>query len=181
MLVAMFALIVSCTPSGEGEFSVQGAGAGIVVKEVRAHALAGGTGALYFTVENGGASSDQLLRVATPRAEVAEIHETVDDQGVMRMVERAEGLAVPAEGSLVAEPGGKHVMLLGFEPGERTAVEVTFHFEHAGVLELQAPVIQLTGSPDAGHGKHGDHDEHGAHSKAGEPSGNPEDSSEGRE
>lgn len=103
-----------------------------------------GNSALFLTIVNAGAEADRLLSVTTPVA-AAELHETVDDNGVMRMVARPEGFAIPANGTLELAPGGKHIMLLNLtqplQPGQSLAVTLTF--EHASPLTLNAPVLEM--------------------------------------
>ena len=116
-------------------------------------------GAVYFTVVNPGSRSDRLLRVETGAARLAETHETVEENGVMRMVARPEGFEVPAGGTLELRPGGKHVMLV--EPRAPAAndgggsggggIGLTLHFEHAGAIEVQAALSSM-GMPMGGTG-----------------------------
>jgi copper(I)-binding protein len=113
-------------------------------------------GAVYFTVVNPGSRSDRLLRVETGAAERAETHETVEENGVMRMVARPEGFEVPAGGTLELQPGGKHVMLVGPRaPAEGDSgsggIGLTLHFEHAGAIEVQAALTPIEGMGGAGH------------------------------
>ena len=127
-----------------------------------------GMGALYLTVSNGGGEDDRLVSVSTPAAARAETHETVQDDGVMRMVPYPDGFQVPAGGRVQLAPGGKHVMLidpladLGAEP-----ILVSLHFEGAGQLDLEVPVSDLTGrgavAPEGASGGSGDHGAHGGH------------------
>ncbi len=126
------------SPSGELE-----------VANVRARPapLAGGTGAIYFTVTNGTDAEEQLVAASSPAAEAVELHETVDDNGVMRMVHQPEGFTIPPGGTLELMPGGKHVMLIGLdEPLEvGDTVELTLTFAQAGDQVLDVPVMEIEG------------------------------------
>jgi copper(I)-binding protein len=65
----------------------------------------------FFVVTN---NTDELVRitgVASPQFASVEIHETTVTDGVSRMRE-LEALQVPAQGSIVLERGGKHLMLM---------------------------------------------------------------------
>lgn len=116
------------------------------------------TGAVYFKVVNPGPQADRLLRVETGAARAAETHESIEENGVMRMVARPDGFEVPAKGELVLEPGGKHVMLIAPQAPADAAgkIALTLHFERAGAVEVQA---ELAEPGDAGHDHdHGDMD-----------------------
>ncbi len=102
-------------------------------------------GALYLTVHNPGAQEDRLLRVEVDLASAAETHESIDENGVMRMLARPEGFAVPAHGQLVLEPGGKHIMLMEPQEPEGETAKVVLHFERAGAVEVLATVAKMGG------------------------------------
>jgi periplasmic copper chaperone A len=114
------------------------------VREARA-LLMPGMGAVYLTVVNSGSQGDRLLRVATTLARDAELHETREEKGVMRMVPSPEGFEVAAGGTLKLEPGGKHVMLV--DPmvptdSKGATIPLTVHFERAGAIEVQAAITE---------------------------------------
>lgn len=142
------------TPPAAAETSA--AGPALTVRDARAVEVPG-MAAVYLTVDNPGRAADRLLRVETAAAPRAEIHETVDDGGVMRMRPRPDGFEVPAGGSLALEPGGKHLMLVEPSlPAGGASLALTLHFARAGAIEIEAPVTALAGGPD-GH----DHAAHG--------------------
>lgn len=91
-------------------------------------AIAGRPGVLYLTIKDSGAP-DSLTAVATPIAAQAELHESFDDNGVMKM--RAVASLQVAPGQPVAlSPGGYHIMLMGLKqalvPGDKFPVTLTF-------------------------------------------------------
>ncbi len=119
-------------------------------------------GALYFTVANHEENADRLIRVETPAAESAEIHISTEVDGIVRMRHQPDGLEIPANSTLSFAPGGSHVMFLGAKLPATDPVPVTLHFEHAGAVELEAPLASLEdmGSGEdhqAGHGGHEGH------------------------
>jgi copper(I)-binding protein len=71
-----------------------------------------------------------------------ELHETtMGSDGTMSMA-RIDRLDLPADGSLVLEPGGYHLMLVDadrLEVGE--TVEVTLIWETAGEMAVEAEVV----------------------------------------
>jgi periplasmic copper chaperone A len=123
--------------------------AGLEIRAPRAVLAPGGTGAVYLTIVNPGSDSDRLLAVETAAAAAAEIHETVREGDVMRMVGHPDGLEIPPHGTVELAPGGKHVMLIEPRPGAADTIRLGLRFENAGLLEVDAAVTQA-GAPDAG-------------------------------
>lgn len=99
--------------------------------------------ALYFTIENNGSAEEQLVAVETDVARVVEIHETRNENGLMRM-RPVEAVSVPADDEVAFEPGGFHVMLIDIyeelEPGDTVAV--TLVFDSGERLELPTVPVQ---------------------------------------
>lgn len=108
---------------------------------VRLPAVAGRPGAAYFTLQ-GGAQADTLLAVSTPAALRAELHETLDHQG-MKSMRPAGDVAVPAGGKVEFAPGGRHVMLFDLGPNVKPGTRVPLALAFAGGkrLEVQAQVV----------------------------------------
>jgi copper(I)-binding protein len=65
----------------------------------RAMPEASPTGAAYLSIKNTGKQADTLLSASTPRADKAELHVHLNDNGVMRMREVSGGVAVAAAAS----------------------------------------------------------------------------------
>lgn len=101
------------------------------------------TAAAYMTIENAGGEPDTLLSASSSSAGKVEIHtmEIKDDVMVMRPLEG--GLEVPAEGSVVLEPSGLHIMFLQVEIpfAEGGSVPLTLEFEKAGNVEMELPIL----------------------------------------
>jgi copper(I)-binding protein len=101
-------------------------------------------GAGYLTIVNRGAVSDELLKVATPRASMVQVHETRLEQGVMRMRE-LERLAISPQSRVVLAPNGTHLMLMGLTEPLRVGetVPITLRFARGGertvLFEVRAP------------------------------------------
>ena len=123
------------------------ANAEITVEGVWSRATAPGLdrGAVYFELENTGRRGDQLIGVSTPRAPRAELHQTIEEGGNSRMVHTPE-VRVPAEGEVVFEPGGRHVMLMGLTESlrEGETFELTLELEHNGPVTLTVDVLPPT-------------------------------------
>ena len=126
----------------------------LTVVDVRARPapLAGGNGAVYMTVLNGLDTPVRLVSAASAAADVVETHETVEEQGVMKMVMLPDGYEIPAGAALELKPGGKHIMLIGLaqplNPGD--SFEVTLNFDNGETMTLTAPVVEMTMSMPMG-------------------------------
>ena len=108
-------------------------------------AAAGGTGVVYLTVTDSG-TADRLTGAASPVAAAVELHETINDNGVVKMRPVAS-LPVEAGQTLTLAPGGYHIMLMGLNHA-LTAGEsfpVTLNFEKAGQVAATATVRQAAG------------------------------------
>lgn len=105
-------------------------------------------GALYAVI-TGGPEADRLVNVeaASRIAAGAEIHETMtmdhgaDADGAMTM-RPADGIEIPAGGTVALEPGGYHVMLTGLKKplAAGDVFDVTFVFAKAGALNVSVTV-----------------------------------------
>jgi hypothetical protein len=132
----------------------QGTGnASITVEQPWARATPSGaqTGALYMTIDNKSGTADRLTGASSNVADKLQIHEMSVVNGVMQMRELADGLPVPADGSVVLKPGSYHVMLIGLKQpltvGE--TFPVTLKFEKAGTISVTVPV-QAMGAGNMG-------------------------------
>jgi len=127
-----------------GQLTVEGAVA-------RPAPLEGGNGAAYLTILNGLDEDVQLQAASSAAAATVELHETVEESGVMRMVPHPEGFTVPAGGSLVLKPGGKHVMLLGVvQPlAAGDTIDLGLQFGNGTAITLTVPVTDIMGMAGA--------------------------------
>lgn len=103
-----------------------------------------GQGGAFLTVVNAGSNADRLIAARSPVAPVTELHETIDDNGVMKMRPVPGGFEVPAGGRLELKPGGKHLMFVGLTTPltAGSEIEITLVFEKAGEIAVKAPVQQ---------------------------------------
>lgn len=116
---------------------------GLTIRNVAAHLVPGGQyGAVYLQVANDTDSPDRLLSLDSPSVDDIQTHESLEEDGVIRMVSRPDGFEVPAHATLELHQGGKHIMLLGLDdpPAEGGTLRLTLHFEHAGPVEVEARV-----------------------------------------
>ncbi len=72
------------------------------------------TGAVFLELKNSGPYNDSLIGVNTPVAKTVEIHNHINDKGIMRMRE-VRKIDIPAGRSVILEPGGYHLMLINLK------------------------------------------------------------------
>ena len=96
----------------------------------------------YLTLTS--ATADRLVSVASPDANLVQIHESRIESGMMMMSELRDGLPLPAGETVALAPGGNHLMLLGVkEPLVAGAtVALTLTFETSAPVEVTATVGQ---------------------------------------
>ena len=135
-LVVVLALS-SCFPLGSA------VAPGVTVKEPWSRrAMGGDNGAAFMTITNATSQDDRVVSAETSVAQRAELHETMELDGVMRMIPQPDGFPLPAGATLELKPGGKHIMLVGLvnplAPGE--TYQLTLNFERAGPITIEVPV-----------------------------------------
>jgi copper(I)-binding protein len=108
-------------------------------------AMAGHTGVVFLTIHDTG-KPDRLTKVNTPVAASAELHETTDDHGVMKM-RMIPGLAVEPGKPVTLAPGGYHIMLMDLKQplAAGQTIPLTLTFEHAGEVKVSA-VVEKAGA-----------------------------------
>jgi len=131
-------LVRAAVPTGSGG-GTTAAPITITGAFVRAPAPPTQEAAAYFTVHNNTGTADRLIAVVTGAARESMLHE--DEGG--RMVPLPAGASVPAHGTLVLTAGQDHVMLEQLVGTMRAgqSVQLTLTFQHAGTIDVTAPVI----------------------------------------
>lgn len=115
--------------------------------------MAGGNGAVYLTIANPTDADEQLIGAATNIANAVELHETINDNNVMRMEPRPDGFVIPAGEELVLEPGGKHIMLIGLAEAlaEGDTFTLTLQFAQADPMTVDIAVMDIAAADHSGH------------------------------
>ena len=119
--------------------------------------IPGAPNSAAFMILKNTSEQDVVLTSATSDlARATELHNHINDEGVMRMREVPE-IVVPAGQSVELKPGGLHVMFMGLatplkqgEQGSFTLVDQSGH-----EYPVQAPVKKIKMQMKQGH--HGDH------------------------
>ncbi|WP_208854137.1 copper chaperone PCu(A)C [Thioalkalivibrio sp. ALJ1] len=111
----------------------------------------------YFELRNTGDRDYRIVAAESPISEVVELHEHAHVDGVMRM-RQVEGLDVPAGATLVLEPGGLHLMLIGLHEPLTAGdwIPVVLEFVDGETMTIHARVQRgedaREGTPESGHG-----------------------------
>jgi len=105
----------------------------------RATAAAQTVGGGFMTIVNAGKADDRLVSVTSPVAAEVQIHDMTMEEGVMRMRQLADGLAVPADARVELKPRSLHLMFLQLTAplAAGQSFPVTFKFEKAGAVTTQ--------------------------------------------
>ncbi len=116
---------------------------------VRASIPGASNGAAYLIrIENQGKTTDALVKVSTPIAARAELHNHVMEGDMMKMFE-VKRIDIPAGSSVTLSPGGYHIMLFGLKQelkaGERYPMTLTFAKAGSVEVEFKVEDISFTG------------------------------------
>lgn len=92
----------------------------------------------FMTIVHRGSDEDRLVSATTPIAREVQIHTMNMDGGVMRMRPVEGGLAIPAGGRVVLQPGGLHLMFMDISAPlvAGTTFPVTLRFAKAGDIKV---------------------------------------------
>ncbi len=128
---------------------------GVTVQQAWARASAGPAtaGAAYVTLTGAG-QADDLVGASTPVAATAQVHETTNDNGVMKMRPIAAVPIRPHE-TVTLSPGGYHIMMLGLKQklvaGESFPLTLTFN--HNAPITVEVKVQAIGGAAPMNHMK----------------------------
>jgi hypothetical protein len=102
------------------------------------------TGAVYMSIRNTGSAPERLLGASSASAQRIEIHESIIENGIMTMRHRADGIEIAPGATLVLEPGGLHLMLIGLQQPLVPArpLTMTLQFAQAGNVQVTVQVTE---------------------------------------
>lgn len=134
LLAAPILLLAACSqPAAEAQ---------VTVSDPWCRPAAAGAGAVGCYVTLQATTDDRLVAVESPAAQRGEVHTMSMDDGVMRMRQLTDGLALPAGDAVALKPGAEHLMLMGptgaFDEGGE--VSLTLTFEHAPAQTVSAQI-----------------------------------------
>ena len=108
--------------------------------------------AAYMRIINLTEGDLTVTGITSPDFEAADLHRTVVEDGVARMLPVPE-LTIPAGGSITLEPGGLHLML--FDPvrplQQGDSVTLVLHRSDDICITLSVPVLRGTGAEHVHH------------------------------
>ena len=110
------------------------------------------TAAAYLTLRNSGGAADKLVGAECDCAAMVMAHETGTAGGVARMAHEP-AVTAPARGTVVFQPGGRHLMLTGLKAPIRAGdkVTITLRFETSGAIPVVFNAVDTPSAPHAGH------------------------------
>lgn len=116
-------------------------------------------GAGYLKITNNGSQTERLVSATFDGSAAVEAHEMSNDNGVMKMRELAQGIAIKPGETIELKPGGSHLMFVGLKAGlvEQQRIKGALVFEKAGRVEVEF-VVDAIGAKGEAH----DHAGHGA-------------------
>lgn len=99
--------------------------------------------AAYLTIENNSDQPDKLVKVECQDSKSTELHDNINDNGVMRM-RPVSFIGVDKKSTVSLRPGGLHIMLMGLESSfyDKDKIPLTLHFEKAGPVTIDFLVKQ---------------------------------------
>lgn len=95
----------------------------------------------FMVIRNGSADDRRLLKAESPAAAIVELHNHINENGVMKMREVAN-ITVKANGQTELKPGSYHIMLIDLkdELKEGGNVPITLKFDDGSSQTVLAPV-----------------------------------------
>jgi copper(I)-binding protein len=119
----------------------------------RATPPGGKAGGAFVTLRNTGDAPDRLVSAMSGIAERVELHTHIKDGDVMRMREVEGGIPLPPGETVMLQPGGLHIMLLGLSQGLKadSRFPLTLTFEKAGSVQIDVPVQAMGSMGPGGH------------------------------
>ncbi|MCE3231615.1 MAG: hypothetical protein K0R52_1543 [Alphaproteobacteria bacterium] len=96
--------------------------------------------AAYLTITNMSQDPDKLIRAECPDATAVELHNHIEEDGVMKM--RPVPFIEIGKDPVELKPGGLHIMLMGLKDSfqGKGSVPLTLHFEKAGKVDVNFSV-----------------------------------------
>src|SRR5690606_16919218 len=97
--------------------------------------------AAYMKLVNNGSEPVELTHASSPVADSVMLHSTVEHEGMLHMM-HVDSATIAAQGELLLQSGGMHLMLMDLKEALRDGeeAEITLHFSDGSVETFMAPV-----------------------------------------
>ena len=104
--------------------------------------------AAYLELHNTSEAAIHLTAVTTDVADMAMMHKSVQ-QGNIRKMQTSKHVLIPAQSSVIFEPGGSHIMLMGLHKSLHDGDEVYFklHFSEGSTQSIILEVKDVRNMP----------------------------------
>jgi len=135
--------------------SVMAGDARIMVENAYARSSNPKVAAAFMNIMNHGADDDVLIDAVSDIAKRVELHTHIEQgDGIMKMVQVEDGIAVPSSGMAQLKRGGDHVMFMGLSNPikDGDTISVTLIFEKAGEVTVDIPVDNARAPQPGAHG-----------------------------
>jgi periplasmic copper chaperone A len=119
--------------------------------------------AAYLILENQSGKSDKLVSASAAIADRVELHESVVEDGVVKMKHLPNGLEIPSGEKVELKPKGLHLMVMGLKQplAVGDSFPMTLKFADRGDVDVEVKIeMGVDKSPpsaDDGHGAHQGH------------------------
>ena len=134
LAIASALVLVACSGGGDSSVTVEDAWGRT--------SPAAATNAAFYMAINGGAAADTLVSASSDACGLTELHISVMTDGVMSMQHLPGGIDIPADETVMLEPGGLHVMCIDrqqeFLAGD--SIPLTLQFAGAGTVDINAEI-----------------------------------------
>ena len=117
----------------------------------------------FFTIVNHGKDADRLVSLSSELSDKAQIHSMEMTDGVMKMRHQADGVVIPAGGTVEFKPGSFHVMFMDLDKtlNKGDEFKAKMVFEKAGTVDVVFTVSGIGAqAPDSMPANHEEHQHH---------------------
>lgn len=153
--------LTGCVTSADTAVATKKAAETITIESGWVKAAETGMSAVFGVLTNTGTKEITIISASTAASDAVELHETVmNDSGEMAMREKDGGFTIAAGTSLMLEPGGNHIMLMGLVNPIKAGDEITLNltFTDGSTFEFTVPAKDFSGANENYEG--GDMDSH---------------------
>lgn len=109
---------------------------------------------VYGRLTNDDKDDVEIISISSDSSEAAELHEQTIDGDSMTKMRKIDEIIVPANGEVVLQKGGKHLMLIGLTKKlhEGDEVTVTLYYKNEEPQQITLPVKRMNEQSTHHHG-----------------------------